>query len=492
MKSQAMKNAALRGKPGAGNPRIRFDEGEVAPTATPRCGSLLDRNITDALRRAVSLCGCLVASFLALALAALSPSDAYAGTLPRGTKFVEYIESSGTQWINTGFSPSNANVRIEVTYQFATLPAVGTLRYIFGSCFQVNQTNYDCIRFQYAVGSAGNCFIGFGNTYKDGLTFDSYDTNTVHTVVCDGGVFSLDGTTSNAWDLSETTFAQTDSAHPVYLFGRNVNYSEERLLSSIRLYSCKIWDQGVLIRDFIPAVTNDTFGCLYDKVDGRFYGNAGYGGFADIGDEIPMKYRNLAYIESYRTAYINTKYVPNSKTDIEMAFSFLYPLKTRAYLFGVYGSDDGGRLQFCYGPAAVGCFLGYGSNYQSGVTGIPYNTARHVARYVPGEGFYFDGTLVTTASVDLKTWDGTSANLFLGANNRNGGPMDTSSNAPIRIYSCKIREDGVPVRDFVPVQRKFDGKNGLLDKVTGEFYAYYGPNTDYAAGELSGFMVFVR
>ena len=36
-----MTNAALRGKPDAGNPHVRFDEGEVALAATPRRGSLL-------------------------------------------------------------------------------------------------------------------------------------------------------------------------------------------------------------------------------------------------------------------------------------------------------------------------------------------------------------------------------------------------------------------------------------------------------------------
>ena len=38
-----MKNAALSGKPYAGNPHVRFDEGEVASVATPRRGSLLYR-----------------------------------------------------------------------------------------------------------------------------------------------------------------------------------------------------------------------------------------------------------------------------------------------------------------------------------------------------------------------------------------------------------------------------------------------------------------
>ena len=39
-----MTNAALRGKPDAGNPHVRFDEGEVALAATPRRGSLLYTN----------------------------------------------------------------------------------------------------------------------------------------------------------------------------------------------------------------------------------------------------------------------------------------------------------------------------------------------------------------------------------------------------------------------------------------------------------------
>ena len=39
-----MTNAALRGKPDAGNPHVRFDEGEVASAATPRRGSLLYNN----------------------------------------------------------------------------------------------------------------------------------------------------------------------------------------------------------------------------------------------------------------------------------------------------------------------------------------------------------------------------------------------------------------------------------------------------------------
>ena len=49
-----MTNAALRGKPDAGNPHVRFDEGEVAPAATPRRGSLLYNSTTRFILAAVA------------------------------------------------------------------------------------------------------------------------------------------------------------------------------------------------------------------------------------------------------------------------------------------------------------------------------------------------------------------------------------------------------------------------------------------------------
>lgn len=156
--------------------------------------------------------------------------------LPRHTKIVEYIESSGTQWINTGFSPTNKNVRIEVTYRYASLPEDGTRQYVFGESF-----NNGNIRLQYAVGSAENSFIGFGDRTVNNATFNSYDTNTTHTIVCDGGVFSLDGETSDGWNLSDASLSTTDTNHPIYLFGHNVNNANPpTYCSSIRIYSCKI------------------------------------------------------------------------------------------------------------------------------------------------------------------------------------------------------------------------------------------------------------
>ena len=412
-----------------------------------------------------------------LLLCALAVSSAWAATPSTRITVVEYIESSGTQCINTGFSPVNKNVRLEMTYQFVSLPAAGSRKYVFGSC----QDDYKNVRFQYAVGSAGYCAFGFGKGWINNATVDSYDTDMVHTIVCDGGVFSLDGDVVQ--DLSSSEFENPPTTASVYLFANNNKGSvSPDYIPSMRLYSCRIWANGVLVRDFVPALDGNSTAGLFDIVEGNFHYNAGSGSFTagEVVREISLSYSVADYIEANRTAYIDTKYVPKADTELEMEFSFTRELSTKAYVFGTYGKD-GGRLMFSYGPAATGCFLGYGTNYQSNVSGLIYNTERHVVKYTPGDGFYFDGNLVTTATVDLTEWRGTSKNLFLGTCNRNGGDINPDHNAPIRIYSCKIWENGILVRDMVPRQRSFDEKNGLYDTITGKFYGYYGSGTDFTA-----------
>ena len=46
-----------------------------------------------------------------------------------------------------------------------------------------------------------------------------------------------------------------------------------------KIYSCKLYDNDVLVRDFIPVLDKDGTPCMYDKVEKKFYYNAGTGQF---------------------------------------------------------------------------------------------------------------------------------------------------------------------------------------------------------------------
>ena len=66
---------------------------------------------------------------------------------------------------------------------------------------------------------------------------------------------------------------------PLYLFSRNndgVSYD----IGAHKIYYAKIWDDNnSLVRDFIPVKDPSGVVCLYDKVSGNFFYNAGTGNF---------------------------------------------------------------------------------------------------------------------------------------------------------------------------------------------------------------------
>ncbi len=48
------------------------------------------------------------------------------------------------------------------------------------------------------------------------------------------------------------------------------NFTADKNFARIRLYRFTIWDDGTMVRDFVPCVTNGV-GCLYDLVEGKAY-----------------------------------------------------------------------------------------------------------------------------------------------------------------------------------------------------------------------------
>lgn len=425
--------------------------------------------------------------FAALVALAALPAVALDEPSPYRLKFTEYVEQTTnlSSYIDTEYVP-NANTEIEMEFAFTTNLEAKT--YVFGEYGNAG-------RLQFSYGPT-NCSIGFGANanWDNAVTGVTYNTekHVVKYVRNDG--FYFDGTkVVPKAGVNMTTWDGT--AKKLYLGACNSNGSvNNAYISPIRIYSCKIWDNGVLVRNFMPAKTERDMGVLYDTVNRKIhyaYGNSWR--FVAGGEEVLVNdYREADYIEANQTAYICTGYTPNANTELEMDFAFTSILTNKTYVFGSYGSN--GRLQFSYGPADVGCFVGYGKHMDRAVMGLPYNTERHVVKYVktPSKGFYFDDIFVNSnTGTNLTSWSGTGAKLFLGQVNPNDGKLNPTNLAPIRIYSCKIWETNTVMRNLVPKQRVLDGKNGLYDSVTGYFYAYYGDSADFTAELLPGLMLII-
>ena len=183
-------------------------------------------------------------------------------TLPYDTD-VEYIESTGTQYIDTGVIP-DINTKISVT---AAVTAT-TEQFMGAINLQANRFHFSFYSGGFFRGCIGQLQIEMG--HSDQL---------VHTLTIDAP--------NNTVSKDETSYSFMMSglvpSISIWLFGRNSDNPRYIRLIKIRIYSCQIYQNGIIVSDFIPVrfinERGETEGAMFDRVSGQLYRNAGTGAF---------------------------------------------------------------------------------------------------------------------------------------------------------------------------------------------------------------------
>lgn len=182
------------------------------------------------------------------------------GVIPKQVNLVNFIESSGTQCINSLFMPTE-NTRVEADLEF--LDGNTTYNTIFG----VGQTSSN----QFVVYRNGANMTG--QVYSTTTYTTSGVTNTGrHKCVLSNSLFQY-GTYSAK--VNSESFNYT---YPLYIFALN-SAGSVTLYAHMRLYGLKIYEGNLLVRDFVPCYDPDGVVCLYDNVNKKYYYNAGSGEF---------------------------------------------------------------------------------------------------------------------------------------------------------------------------------------------------------------------
>ena len=181
-------------------------------------------------------------------------------SLPSGYKRLEYIKSTGTQYINTGFAP-NQSTRVVCDTVFA---AVSVGAWLFGA--------------RHANADRTFGFLTFENSYRSDFNASSNETITEtqsgrFTVDKDGNITKINGST-----VKTATAGTFQCSHSLFLFANNNNGTVGGY-GKATVYSCQIYDNGTLVRDYIPCQKPDGTVGLWDDVNSVFYGNAGTGTF---------------------------------------------------------------------------------------------------------------------------------------------------------------------------------------------------------------------
>lgn len=177
---------------------------------------------------------------------------------------LEYIESTGTQYIDTlVLSKSTLKVILDASIK-------SIIRGKGNAIFGVN--NVDGGSFAYQIN--GNTKMLRCDFNKTNESFSSYKVteNTRHLWKKDKNVNYVDNTIiyTNASSEFQTQLS-------MYLFGKNT--TSDFCLSKLKVFNCEIYDSDILVRNFIPVLDKDGVPCLYDKVEDKFYYNEGSGEF---------------------------------------------------------------------------------------------------------------------------------------------------------------------------------------------------------------------
>lgn len=222
----------------------------------------LERDYAPALREsdgAVGLYDLANATFYANAG---TGTFSYENYLPPGYTALEYIESSGTQYINTGFNPKyNSRIILDIS-------DLTSLDFIFGSRNTASATSPN--QFNIFRNSSTTLRTDYFGTNK---SLSISDTTPRTLIDKNANVTTMYGST-----ITNTAVTSGTCSYPLVLFALNSagtisNYS------SYKLHSCKIYDNGIIVRNFQPCINPNGEAGLYDTINSIFYDNAGTGTF---------------------------------------------------------------------------------------------------------------------------------------------------------------------------------------------------------------------
>lgn len=428
---------------------------------------------------------------------------------------IEYVKNDGNNWIDTGIVP-NQTIKLQfgVTCNGTTGGAIiGTTSANDNIDYRIfNYTNYwyydfkdqRCIDTQHSVTLGKKYSLELGNNYIKDL-----DTNTI--LVSGNTVSSYSGPSSIA------LFQGTDGA--IYF-----------------IYFVKIWLNDELVLDYIPCIDteseNGTNVGFYDLVSKNF--KYGTGNFVagplsnlhsvkildtNVFDDRPANinylskilneisftissnssiknkmvnaytfkkylnkppYTSLSYIHLDGQAFLITDYVPNKNTHVVMDANVTYQNDTYAF----FGSREG-KSSYSYILWYLKSHFRYDYGKSNGSSSDMTNFGGRHTIETDKNTFSIDNQqLVATSNYNSINVSRVLAigSVYSGSSNADSNGYDTRR-LIADIYSFKIYEDTVLLRNYIPV--KMDtGEIGLYDLINKNFLGNSGTGSITAGPEL--------
>lgn len=358
---------------------------------------------------------------------------------------LEYIESTGTQYINPSIVlNNNMNFDFDIYWTSKTT-------FLFG----VNSGGQETLLMP------RNVYLNGGSK---SFTEDIIALNTKYhfefNMISSNGYIKRNG---------EAIFTRgTGTCKPnseLYLFANvYVNGDKPQTYQQYRLYNFKLRENNIIRYNLVPAIrkSDNEIGML-DKVNNVFYTNQGSGTFiAGPTKELPSEYQQVEYIQSDGNQYLSLdvgSFNANFKLDID--FQQTSNSTAELCLFGNSGLEVFTRTEgFGYWTSASGS--SFATNYaslreQRVFASIDNSNGKMWVNSV--ETTYTPKTVSSYTSINVFRYAYSDRYLFVG-----------------RIFYLKLYT-GNKYIELIPCYRKLDNVIGMYDLVNRVFYTNQGTGT---------------
>lgn len=385
--------------------------------------------------------------------------------LPSIYQEVEYIESTGTQYINTNSTPSNdmgiyariANKDVNNDTVYIGSKGNGDTRMWIGK----NSNNKLYFGWNLISSNKPSIASGIVNTIQ--MNFLNSRTCLLNDSIIESDIGVLG---NNSYSM--TIFAGNDSG--------TISYE-----SSIKLYELKISQGTTITNNFVPCYRiADRKPGLYDIVNNVFYTNERTTGddfsvgpvvgtektnvSVSAKNKLPVLYQEVEYIQSTGTQYIMTNIVPSNDMGIHTKVASLNTNSDLIYM----GSKQGDNVRTWIGNNKNKLYFGWNSLTNNRPNIISGNVNIVDMNYLNSRNNVFNNTIIES---NIGVLGSNSYPITIFAGNNSGTILYNSS---IRLYELKISR-GTNIKNyFIPCYRISDNKPGLYDLIEDTFYTNQG------------------
>lgn len=194
------------------------------------------------------------------------------GGLPEGYTAVNYLQSSGTQWIEMGVAP-NQNTKAVLKIK------INDFNGIHGSSLigSRTDTNSNDQFFTYLDGVGGGRFLFRVDGQPRATPWGEVTTNNIYIVTLSGTEMKAELEDGTA--VFSTTFSVSDFEPTVTMALFRSKPLELNRGFRGRIYSCKHYSGDELIQDFVPCLDTEGVPCMFDLVSQKPFYNVGTGSF---------------------------------------------------------------------------------------------------------------------------------------------------------------------------------------------------------------------